>query len=51
MAERVGFEPLLSVEYKDLSDFQLPHEPLNTLQSPSRDTCGGRGAIYVKYMA
>jgi hypothetical protein len=38
LAERVGFEPLSGVENKELKGFRLPHDPLDPLKSPGRDT-------------
>jgi len=51
LAERVGFEPLLVVENKELTGSPLPHDPLETLKDPARRTYCPRDAIYDSYMA
>ena len=38
MAERVGFEPLLVVESKELNGFHLPQDPLDPHENRGRDT-------------
>jgi hypothetical protein len=38
LAERVGFEPLLIIENKELNRFRLPHDPPDPHESPGRDT-------------
>jgi len=38
LAERVGFEPLLDVENKELKGFFLPHDPLDPHETRGRDT-------------
>jgi hypothetical protein len=42
LAERVGFEPLLFIENKELTGFCLSHDPLNPLESRGRDTYRAR---------
>jgi hypothetical protein len=34
----VGFEPLLSIENKELNGFRVPHDPLDPHKSWRRDT-------------
>jgi hypothetical protein len=38
MAERVGFEPLLAVENKELTGFSLPPDPPEPHERRDRDT-------------
>jgi hypothetical protein len=38
LAERVGFEPLLVIENKELKGFCLPHDPPDPHKSLGRDT-------------
>ncbi len=51
VAQRVGFEPLLGIENKELTGSPLPHDPLETLKDPGRRTYCARDAIYDSYMA
>jgi len=51
LAERVGFEPLLVIEDKELTASPLPHDPLETLKDAARRTYCARDAIYDSYMA
>jgi hypothetical protein len=37
-SERVGFEPLLDIENKELNGIHLPHDPPDPHECPFRDT-------------